>query len=95
MTQEPKLWKDMTREEKGALLLAEHEGKVIEAFGVSYPDVWYETDPCWDDECPYRIKPEPKRETVNANLCITKAGKSLHMRPDYSDNHYGDGGPST
>jgi hypothetical protein len=41
-----------------------HEGKVIEAFGVSYPDVWYETDPCWDDECPYRIKPEPKRERV-------------------------------
>ena len=91
MTQEPTLWRDMTAEEKGALLLAHHEGKDIEAFGVSYPDMWYETDPCWDDECPYRIKPEPKRETVNANLCITKAGKSLHMRPDYSDNYYGDG----
>jgi hypothetical protein len=60
----PKMWRDMTREEKGALLLAYHEGKDIEAFGVSYPDVWYETDPCWDDECPYRIKPEPKRERV-------------------------------
>jgi hypothetical protein len=41
----PKIWRDMTPEEKGALLLGWHEGKVIEAFGVSYPDMWCEDDP--------------------------------------------------
>jgi hypothetical protein len=30
----PKLWRDMTPEEKGALLLAAHEGKVIEYDGA-------------------------------------------------------------
>lgn len=59
----PKLWRDMTREEKGALLLAAHEGKVIEyeAHG------WRATaanDPGWFDDTAYRIRPEPKRETV-------------------------------
>ena len=61
----PKLWKNMTPEEKGALLLARHEGKVIEGF-------W---DGCWE-ECDevhkfafarfvaYRVKPEPVVETV-------------------------------
>ena len=55
----------MTPEEKGALLLARHEGKVIEGF-------W---DGCWE-ECDevhkfafarfvaYRVKPEPVVETV-------------------------------
>jgi hypothetical protein len=90
VTQEPKLWRDMTPEEKGALLLAEHEGKAIEEFGTAYPDAWYETDPYWDNGCAYRIKPEPKRKTVTAKLCIDAHGTSLHMRPDYRDNYYGD-----
>lgn len=57
----PKLWRDMTPEEKGALLLAHHEGKVIEQWdgfwGVSAPVEWLSF-------CAYRIKPEPKVETV-------------------------------
>jgi hypothetical protein len=85
----PKIWRDMTPEEKGALLLAEHEGKAIEEFGTAYPDAWYETDPYWDNGCAYRIKPEPKRKTVTAKLCIDAYGTSLNMRPDYGDN-YGD-----
>lgn len=32
MTNEYKLWRDMTPEEKGALLLAKHEGKRIQCF---------------------------------------------------------------
>jgi hypothetical protein len=89
MTDTPTLWRDMTREEKGALLLAEHEGKVIEVFGILYPDMWYEDYPAWEDECAYRTKPE--RETVTAKLCIDAYGTSLHMRPDPRDNfYYGD-----
>jgi hypothetical protein len=91
MTQEPKLWRDMAPEEKGALLLAHHEGKIIEVFGRLYPDEWYEDDElCFDDDCAYRTKPEPKREMVEASLCIIKSGTSLHMRPSYRAHHYGD-----
>jgi len=87
----PKLWRDMTEEErasvpadvlndptnplripwgewseaaKGALLLAGHDGKVIEAIDPSStPDAWEHT--CvfllW---LAYRVKPKPFRETV-------------------------------
>lgn len=59
----PKLWLDMTREEKGALLLAHHEGKVIE-----YCDdgPWFACrgEPKWLDRNAYRVRPEPTRETV-------------------------------
>ena len=87
----PKLWRDMAPEEKGALLLAHHEGQSIQSFGVFVPDTWCAEFPEWEDNVAYRIRPQQTRETVNANLCITQAGKSLHMRPDYSDNYYGDG----
>jgi len=36
-TPTPKLWRDMTPEEKGALMLAAHEGKVIEwSYGLPW-----------------------------------------------------------
>lgn len=55
----PKLWRDMTPEEKGALLLAAHEGKVIENRNetVEWGVVAY---PAWYDDVSYRIKLEPK-----------------------------------
>ncbi len=62
----PKTWGEMTDAEKGELLLSHHEGKVIEWFHPNNPE-W---DVCPDDRClwdngfAYRIKPEPKRETV-------------------------------
>jgi hypothetical protein len=90
MTDTPTLWGDMTPEEKGALLLGWHEGKVIEVFGFLYLDMWCEDDPCFYEDCAYRIKPEPKRETVTAKLCIDARGNSLHMRPDYYRGEYGD-----
>jgi hypothetical protein len=60
----PKLWKDMTPEEKGALLLAHHEGKTIECY--QFPDHGWEViyNPVFDNTSAYRIKPEPKRVTV-------------------------------
>ena len=91
MTDTPTLWRDMTPEEKGALLLAQHEGKVIEVFGLGYPDMWYyEDDPRFEDDCAYRIEPEPKRETMTAKLCIDAHCTSLHFRPDYYRGEYGD-----
>ena len=56
-----KTWGEMTAEEKGALLLAHHEGKTIEFIGDGHwvPLEW-EFD--WLGEHCYRIK--PKRETV-------------------------------
>lgn len=59
-----KTWVEMTDAEKGALLLAHHEGKVIE---LDWGFGWHQ----WDEETPFsethqaiRIKPEPKRETM-------------------------------
>ncbi len=63
----PKLWRDMTPEEKGALLLAYHEGKVIEwtgYFGSEFNLDSIRGTPVWSDTHAYRIKPEPKVETV-------------------------------
>ena len=61
----PKLWRDMTPEEKGALLLAYHEGKVIE-YHAHYLLTWVviQGRPPWSDDYAYRVKPEPVIETV-------------------------------
>lgn len=63
MTDTPKLWRDMTREEKGALLLAHHEGKVIEFKNPKEGPHWRRAKPEWADWCAYRVKPEPVRDT--------------------------------
>jgi len=59
----PKLWRDMTDEEQGALLLASHRGKVVEyhSNGVWCVCTRY---PIWQTDCAYRIRPEPKVEAV-------------------------------
>lgn len=67
----PKPWGEMTDAEKGALLLAEHEGKEIE---VRAPEIdhtgeifdyrWREKNEGFLPDLAYHIKPEPKRETV-------------------------------
>lgn len=61
----PKMWCDMTPEEKGALLLAKHEGKVIEVYSEA-GSKWAEDGRtkfyAWNA---YRVKPEPKRESHN------------------------------
>lgn len=65
--EKPKLWRDMTPEEKGALLLAHHEGKVIEwtgHFGSEFDMDSTRGTPVWSATHAYRIKPKPKVETV-------------------------------
>lgn len=56
-----KSWRDLTAEEKGALLLASHEGKTLQ--------YWKRGTGGWEDCLPvvihkhefYRVKPEPKK----------------------------------
>jgi len=59
----PKTWGEMTDAEKGALLLAHYESPgSVEFLNV---DHWVTLKGLgWLDEYAYRIKPEPKRETV-------------------------------
>ena len=62
-TPKPKIWRDMTPEEKGALLLAAHEGKEVQChYGV---EGWCRRSfEVFAVGNAYRIKPEPKIETV-------------------------------
>jgi len=56
-----KMWKDMSPEEKGALLLAHHEGKTIQYYCPEGEVGWLNVeDPIWTPNSIYRIKPEPK-----------------------------------
>lgn len=57
--EQPKLWKDMTPEEKGVLLLAHHEGKVIEWL-IGQWGVDSDFDPKEYPGVAYRVRPEPK-----------------------------------
>ena len=57
----PKPLRDMTDAEIGALVRAKNEGKVIEIWDY---DEWLEAEPAWDATNAYRVRPEPKRETV-------------------------------
>lgn len=61
----PKTWGEMTDAEKGALLLAAHEGKEIECSVNSFH--WGTVNPDWASALYYRVKPEPVRETVTIN----------------------------
>lgn len=81
---DPKLWRDMTQEEKGALLLAHHEGKAIELF-ISKGS-WMECSPFWTDDVAYRVKPEPVRETVTIYAGSPDLGLFRHDR-DIHDTH--------
>jgi hypothetical protein len=68
----PKTWVEMTPEEKGALLLAHHEGKVIERCVPMCDCTGEVTNHEWKKcfhighylHCAYRIRPEPVREVV-------------------------------
>jgi len=96
MSEQPKLWCDMTDAEKGALLLAHHNGKVIELAGI-YDDTkefepWTRCplDFLWRDEAfAYRVKPEPVKTTATfkAVLSYWERQKSFYMS---ENNHSGD-----
>ena len=58
-----KTWGEMTSDEKGALLLADHEGRDIEGFDLKSWS-WCLVNPEWDEDGIYRVKTAPKIETV-------------------------------
>lgn len=58
---EPRPWGDLSPEEKGALLLAHHEGREIEC---QRPDgSWSLVNPYWTSSATYRVKPTPDTVT--------------------------------
>ena len=57
----PKIWDDMTDAEKGALLLAKHEGKPLQ---MLIGGDWFDHDGTFAVNVAYRIKPESVVETV-------------------------------
>lgn len=74
----PKTWGEMTDVEKGSLLLAKHEGKVIERLvpmcdrtGHVTHHEWASYEGVISADYAYRIKPEPKRETRNLYVYMT------------------------
>jgi hypothetical protein len=85
VTGQPLTWAEMTPEEKGALLLARHEGKVIEYWQepVGWLDV---TTVCsWSDQYAYRVRPEPVREVVTMAGYIDRG--YFHVRSGVNDTH--------
>lgn len=67
MTDQPKTWGEMTDAEKGALLLAAHEGRDVEVYCLTWGEMkWrgHEDARTFHAHMAYRIKPEPVRETV-------------------------------
>lgn len=74
----PKSWKDLSPKEKGALLLASHEGKAIQYFTTK--GIWSACiSPIWDDYCAYRIKPEPVVKTITQYWKTNKEGQFVPM----------------
>ena len=57
----PKIWRDMSDAEKGALLLAHHEGAEIEWLDKG---IWVEAAPNWVSTVAYRARPVPKQPVV-------------------------------
>lgn len=87
MTQDkPKTWGKMTPEEKGALLLARHEGKEIQVDLAT--DSWITvSEPTWHECYAYRVKPEPMRETVRLSGQVYLDGQWAFGTEDKGDTH--------
>jgi hypothetical protein len=63
----PKPIRDMTDAEIGALVRANNEGKVIESICSEVDSEWdVVVYPAWFQNKSYRVRPEPKRETVES-----------------------------
>ena len=82
---EPKTWGEMSPEEKGALLLAELEGKQIQ---MLLENTWKDVIPQWASLRCYRVKPEPEV------FKVTLQGGNFRQEKDYwsfrRDGHIGD-----
>jgi hypothetical protein len=91
----PKTFGELTTEEQGALLLAHHNGSVIEYMSGSgfknrahlwQDSGWWEIDaPAWYNEDVYRVMPEVKIETIETYWRKIQSG----CRPvcEWTDSH--------
>ena len=80
-TDAPTIFGDMTDAEKGALMLAKHNGESIEM--RLYDDMWEDKcDPSWNVFAAYRVKPKPVVKTVvlsgNYEVGFTDAVRLKH-----------------
>ena len=67
----PKPIRDMTDAEIGALVRAKNEGKAIEV-ADTFNGAWEPApEPGWYASVAYRVRPEPKRETVTLHGSVT------------------------
>ena len=80
-----KLWKDMSRAEKGEILLAHYEGKTIQCnlFGGNAWSTFH--DITFSDQHAYRVKPEPMVREVE--LYFGKLVEGALVRKHWSDTH--------
>lgn len=53
-------FKQLSDEQKGWLLLQHHKGLTIQILGVVDNNKWVDTDPRWNPEHYYRVKPAPQ-----------------------------------
>lgn len=83
----PKTWGEMTDAEKGALLLAAHEGKVIQVLCWDHDGEGWNAKPTaiWNPDRTYRVRPEPKRKTVT--LYTSKPGEEYGNERKPDDTH--------
>jgi hypothetical protein len=79
-----KTWSEMTPEEKGALLLAHHEGKVIEV-RAQLADTWsVRENPNWCEGGIFRVRHEPVHETI---VMFGEPGFAFSPDMQDGDNH--------
>ena len=79
-------WKDLTPEEKGALLLAYHEGEQIQTW-MPVRHFWDDNPtPSWAETAAYRVKPEPEVKTVTIRTGWPEGGGWCQDEDDY-DTH--------
>lgn len=81
----PRTWGEMTPEEKGVLLLAEHEGKAIEVWGAS-SQCWVACNPGWYAEAAYRVRPECEIASINI-FCAPGFGVEACVGTDWPPTH--------
>ncbi len=61
------IFKDLTDNEKGALLLAQHNGEAIQCLAYFGQEWVLSSQPCWADDSFYRIIPKPKYKTTTVD----------------------------
>ena len=87
----PKTWGEMDDAEKGALLLAHHQGETIQHKIFPHADEVYKwqdsSEPMFNDIHAYRVRKEPVRETVTLKGAGDSAGnfwfRTGSVYPDY------------